>query len=160
VPSHLLPRWFLAYLIFNPKDKSETYLLNVGLNTSYTTLYLRRWQLSLKCFQQPLPDPLSMALSLLRNSFINVESIIILCNVCFSKFYRYFKFSDRTFMCISWFNHATCIKFLRSHFSSPFYLIFLSRPSNLFQFWKEFLIKMGVNVTNGSKYRLSFNAEC
>jgi hypothetical protein len=38
------PRWFLARLIFDPEDGSNTFLRNVGSDTEHTAPYHRRWQ--------------------------------------------------------------------------------------------------------------------
>jgi hypothetical protein len=43
---HLLARWCLPRLIFDPDDGGGTFLRNVGSYTDYTVPYSRRWQLS------------------------------------------------------------------------------------------------------------------
>jgi hypothetical protein len=41
---HLLLRWFLAGLFFEPEDGGDMFLRNVGgLSTDYTALYTRTW---------------------------------------------------------------------------------------------------------------------
>jgi hypothetical protein len=45
LPSHLFAtRWFLARLIVDPEVGADTFLRNVGSQTDYMALYLRRWQ--------------------------------------------------------------------------------------------------------------------
>jgi hypothetical protein len=46
--SFLLYPMFLATLIFHHEHGSDSFLRNVGSHMDYTTLYLRKWQVSLK----------------------------------------------------------------------------------------------------------------
>lgn len=42
-----IPCWFFVQLIFNPEDTGDIFLWNGGSYMDYTTLYLRKWQLSI-----------------------------------------------------------------------------------------------------------------
>jgi hypothetical protein len=44
--SHLLARWFLVRLIFDPEDRGDIFRRNVDSYTDYTVLYPRKLQLS------------------------------------------------------------------------------------------------------------------